>query len=167
MENGTENKNPATHGKRSAHAVATAKRKRIMIIAAVCLISVVIMAIAIPNCGGGTQGIEVISETLVTTPYYAAINGYLYPILLVKVKNTSNVTKKVSFEANFYADGNLLGSGLADFVTLAPGRRGYSRSAERQGLSFTYKPRIHLQDNQVERLLLTRLSLVRKRGIFI
>ena len=65
MENGTENKNPATHGKRSAHAVATAKRKRIMIIAAVCLISVVIMAIAIPNCGGGTQGIEVISETLV------------------------------------------------------------------------------------------------------
>lgn len=50
MENGTENKNPATHGKRSAHAVATAKRKRIMIIAAVCLISVVIMAIAIPNC---------------------------------------------------------------------------------------------------------------------
>lgn len=121
MENGTENKNPATHGKRSAHAVATAKRKRIMIIAAVCLISVVIMAIAIPNCGGGTQGIEVISETLVTTPYYAAINGYLYPILLVKVKNTSNVTKKVSFEANFYADGNLLGSGLANFVTLAPG----------------------------------------------
>ena len=121
MENGTENKNPATHGNGRAHTVDTAKRKRIMIIAAVCLISVVIMAIAIPNCGGGTQGIEVISETLVTTPYYAAINGYLYPILLVKVKNTSNVTKKVSFEANFYADGNLLGSGLSDFVTLAPG----------------------------------------------
>ena len=121
MENGTENKNPATHGNGRAHTVDTAKRKRIMIIAAVCLISVVIMAIAIPNCGGGTQGIEVISETLVTTPYYAAINGYLYPILLVKVKNTSNATKKVSFEANFYADGNLLGSGLSDFVTLAPG----------------------------------------------
>ena len=86
MENGTENKNPATHGNGRAHTVDTAKRKRIMIIAAVCLISVVIMAIAIPNCGGGTQGIEVISETLVTTPYYAAINGYLYPILLVKVK---------------------------------------------------------------------------------
>lgn len=121
MENGTENKNPATHGNGRAHTVDTAKRKRIMIIAAVCLISVVIMAIAIPNCGGGTQGIEVISETLVTTPYYAAINGYLYPILLVKVKNTSNTTKTVSFEANFYADGNLLGSGLANFVTLAPG----------------------------------------------
>lgn len=121
MENGTENKNPATHGNGRARTVDTAKRKRIMIIAAVCLISVVIMAIAIPNCGGGTQGIEVISETLVTTPYYAAINGYLYPILLVKVKNTSNVTKKVSFEANFYADGDLLGSGLANFVTLAPG----------------------------------------------
>lgn len=50
MENGTENKNPATHGNGRAHTVDTAKRKRIMIIAAVCLISVVIMAIAIPNC---------------------------------------------------------------------------------------------------------------------
>lgn len=145
MENGTENKNPATPGKRSAHAVATAKRKRIMIIAAVCLISVVIMAIAIPNCGGGTQGIEVISETLVTTPYYAAINGYLYPILLVKVKNTSNVTKKVSFEANFYADGNLLGSGLSEFVTLAPGDEAVIKAQSDKGYlllrshEYTYK----------------------------
>lgn len=145
MENGTENKNPATHGNGRAHAVATAKRKRIMIIAAVCLISVVIMAIAIPNCGGGTQGIEVISETLVTTPYYAAINGYLYPILLVKVKNTSNATKKVSFEANFYADGNLLGSGLSEFVTLAPGDEAIIKAQSDKGYlllrshEYTYK----------------------------
>lgn len=145
MENGTENKNPATHGNGRAHTVDTAKRKRIMIIAAVCLISVVIMAIAIPNCGGGTQGIEVISETLVTTPYYAAINGYLYPILLVKVKNTSNVTKKVSFEANFYADGNLLGSGLSDFVTLAPGDEAVIKAQSDKGYllltshEYTYK----------------------------
>lgn len=145
MENGTENKNPATRGNGRAHTVDTAKRKRIMIIAAVCLISVVIMAIAIPNCGGGTQGIEVISETLVTTPYYAAINGYLYPILLVKVKNTSNVTKKVSFEANFYADGNLLGSGLSDFVTLAPGDEAVIKAQSDKGYllltshEYTYK----------------------------
>lgn len=145
MENGTENKNPATHGNGRAPTVDTAKRKRIMIIAAVCLISVVIMAIAIPNCGGGTQGIEVISETLVTTPYYAAINGYLYPILLVKVKNTSNVTKKVSFEANFYADGNLLGSGLSDFVTLAPGDEAVIKAQSDKGYllltshEYTYK----------------------------
>lgn len=145
MENGTENKNPATHGNGRAHTVDTAKRKRIMIIAAVCLISVVIMAIAISNCGGGTQGIEVISETLVTTPYYAAINGYLYPILLVKVKNTSNVTKKVSFEANFYADGNLLGSGLSDFVTLAPGDEAVIKAQSDKGYllltshEYTYK----------------------------
>lgn len=145
MENGTENKNPATHGNGRAHTVDTAKRKRIMIIAAVCLISVVIMAIAIPNCGGGTQGIEVISETLVTTPYYAAINGYLYPILLVKVKNTSNVTKKVSFEANFYADGNLLGSGLSDFVTLASGDEAVIKAQSDKGYllltshEYTYK----------------------------
>ena len=145
MENGTENKNPATHGNGRAHTVDTAKRKRIMIIAAVCLISVVIMAIAIPNCGGGTQGVEVISETLVTTPYYAAINGYLYPILLVKVKNTSNVTKKVSFEANFYADGNLLGSGLSDFVTLAPGDEAVIKAQSDKGYllltshEYTYK----------------------------
>lgn len=145
MENGTENKNPATHGNGRAHTVDTAKRKRIMIIAAVCLISVVIMAIAIPNCGGGTQGIEVISETLVTTPYYAAINGYLYPILLVKVKNTSNATKKVSFEANFYADGNLLGSGLSDFVTLAPGDEAVIKAQSDKGYllltshEYTYK----------------------------
>lgn len=145
MENGTENKNPATHGNGRARTVDTAKRKRIMIIAAVCLISVVIMAIAIPNCGGGTQGIEVISETLVTTPYYAAINGYLYPILLVKVKNTSNVTKKVSFEANFYADGNLLGSGLSDFVTLAPGDEAVIKAQSDKGYllltshEYTYK----------------------------
>lgn len=145
MENGTENKNPATHGNGRAHTVDTAKRKRIMIIAAVCLISVVIMAIAIPNCGGGTQGIEVISETLVTTPYYAAINGYLYPILLVKGKNTSNVTKKVSFEANFYADGNLLGSGLSDFVTLAPGDEAVIKAQSDKGYllltshEYTYK----------------------------
>ena len=145
MENGTENKNPATHGNGRARTVDTAKRKRIMIIAAVCLISVVIMAIAIPNCEGGTQGIEVISETLVTTPYYAAINGYLYPILLVKVKNTSNVTKKVSFEANFYADGNLLGSGLSDFVTLAPGDEAVIKAQSDKGYlllrshEYTYK----------------------------
>ena len=145
MENGTENKNPATHGNGRARTVDTAKRKRIMIIAAVCLISVVIMAIAIPNCGGGTQGIEVISETLVTTPYYAAINGYLYPILLVKVKNTSNATKKVSFEANFYADGNLLGSGLSDFVTLAPGDEAIIKAQSDKGYlllrshEYTYK----------------------------
>ena len=145
MKNGTENKNPASHGNGRAHTVDTAKRKRIMIIAAVCLISVVIMAIAIPNCGGGTQGVEVISETLVTTPYYAAINGYLYPILLVKVKNTSNVTKKVSFEANFYADGNLLGSGLSDFVTLAPGDEAVIKAQSDKGYllltshEYTYK----------------------------
>ena len=146
MENGTENKNPATHGNGRARTVDTAKRKRIMIIAAVCLISVVvIMAIAIPNCEGGTQGIEVISETLVTTPYYAAINGYLYPILLVKVKNTSNATKKVSFEANFYADGNLLGSGLSDFVTLAPGDEAIIKAQSDKGYlllrshEYTYK----------------------------
>lgn len=145
MENGTENKNPATHGNGRAPTVDTAKRKRIMIIAAVCLISVVIMAIAIPNCGGGTQGIEVISETLVTTPYYAAINGYLYPILLVKVKNTSNVTKKVSFEANFYADGNLLGSDLSEFVTLAPGDEAVIKAQSDKGYlllrshEYTYK----------------------------
>ena len=145
MENGTENKNPATHGNGRARTVDTAKRKRIMIIAAVCLISVVIMAIAIPNCGGGTQGIEVISETLVTAPYYAAINGYLYPILLVKVKNTSNTTKTVSFEANFYADGNLLGSGLSDFVTLAPGDEAVIKAQSDKGYlllrshEYTYK----------------------------
>ena len=45
----------------------------------------------------------------------------LYPILLVKVKNNSSSTKKVSFEANFYADGQLLGEDQADYVTLAPG----------------------------------------------
>ena len=67
------------------------------------------------------NGISVLEEQLVTDVIYTVIGNNLYPILLVKVKNNSSSTKKVSFGANFYADGQLLGEDQADYVTLAPG----------------------------------------------
>lgn len=66
------------------------------------------------------HGIDILEEQLITNPY-TIIGDNLYPIVIVKVKNTSNSTKKVSLEANFYSDGNLLGSDQASFVTLSPG----------------------------------------------
>ena len=86
-------------------------------------------------------------------PYFSRHNGDSYPEL--RRRNTrdrsylrdtrNNTTKKVSFEANFYADGNLLGSGLSDFVTLAPGDEAIIKAQSDKGYlllrshEYTYK----------------------------
>lgn len=101
------------------------------IIAAIAVVAVIII-IAL-SFGNGMSGIEIVEEHLVTNPYYAIIGNNLYPIVVVKVKNTSNTTKKVSFEANFYADGNLLGSDQASFVTLAPGDEAFLHAQSNKG----------------------------------
>ena len=101
------------------------------IIAAIAVVAVIII-IAL-SFGNGMSGIEIVEEHLVTNPYYTIIGNNLYPIVVVKVKNTSNTTKKVSFEANFYADGNLLGSGQASFVTLAPGDEAFLHAQSNKG----------------------------------
>lgn len=95
-------------------------KKKWLIVAGVAL-AIVLVIVFIPQLtGGGHNGITVEQEEFVTD--IRALNGnYIFPILALKVKNTSLSTKKVSVEANFYADGNLLGSGLARYVTLASG----------------------------------------------
>ena len=103
------------------------KKIAVAIVAAVIVVALVII-IAVSVGGNSMNGIEIVGEQLVTDPYYTTIGDYL-----VKVKNTSNTTKKVSFEANFYADGNLLGSDQASFVTLAPGDEAFLHAQSDRG----------------------------------
>lgn len=92
------------------------KRWWFWVIVVVAIVGIVLLLI--PN----TNGIDVQQERLITDNTLETVVGNnMFPVLAVTVKNTSSVTKKVSFEANFYADGELLGSGYADYVTLAPG----------------------------------------------
>lgn len=110
-----------------------ARRKKVIIaIIAIIVVVVIVISIAV-SLGNSMNGIEIVGEQLVTDPYYTTIGDYLYPIVVVKVKNTSNTTKKVSFEANFYADGNLLGSDQASYVTLAPGDEAFLHAQSDRG----------------------------------
>ncbi len=110
QENSSDNNlSPSQTKNNSPHADDNARKKKIVagvVVVAVVIAIVIIIAVSLGNSMGG---IEIVGEQLVTDPYYTTIGDYLYPIVVVKVKNTSNTTKKVSFEANFYADGNLLG----------------------------------------------------------
>lgn len=110
-----------------------ARRKKVIIaIIAIIVVVVIVISIAV-SLGNSMNGIEIVGEQLVTDPYYTTIGDYLYPIVVVKVKNTLNTTKKVSFEANFYADGNLLGSDQASYVTLAPGDEAFLHAQSDKG----------------------------------
>ncbi len=110
---------------KSANNVNAEKNKKVIfvVIAIVALIVIIYLLSNASMCSTSTSlnGISVLEEQLVTDVIYTVIGNNLYPILLVKVKNNSSSTKKVSFEANFYADGQLLGEDQADYVTLAPG----------------------------------------------
>jgi hypothetical protein len=105
------------------HHVVISK-KNIWIGIAIVAVAVILAIIIIPQISGdnsnSSNGISIVQEELITS-YHAIEGNHLFPILAIKVKNTSKKTKKVSFEANFYADDNLLGSAQADYVTLAPG----------------------------------------------
>lgn len=116
----------------SPHADDNARKKIVagVVVVAVVIAIVIIIAVSLGNSMGG---IEIVGEQLVTDPYYTVIGDNLYPIVIVKVKNTSNTTKKVSFEANFYADGNLLGSDQASYITLAPGDEAFLHAQSDRG----------------------------------
>lgn len=113
------------------------KSKKIIFISVAIIAIIILLVVFIPlvkdNKANGNNGIEIIEEQLVTNPLYAIEGNYLYPIIVIKVKNTSSVNKKVSFEANFYADGNLLGSDQADYVTLTPGDETYLKAQSDNG----------------------------------
>lgn len=124
----------------SAAVKQTAKKQKIIFIvtAIVALIVIIYLLSNMSTCSTSTslQGISVVEEELVTDLNYAVIGESLYPILLVKVKNTSSTTKKVSFEANFYADGELLGDDQASFVVLAPGDKAILKAQSNRGYKF-------------------------------
>lgn len=124
----------------SAAAKQTAKKQKIIFIvtAIVALIVIIYLLSNMSTCSTSTslQGISVVEEELVTDLNYAVIGESLYPILLVKVKNTSSTTKKVSFEANFYADGELLGDDQASYVVLAPGDEAILKAQSNRGYKF-------------------------------
>lgn len=109
------------------------RNKRIIAAIAIVVVVAIIIIVAVVVGGNSMHGIDIIGEQLVTDPYYTVIGDNLYPIVVVKVKNTSNTTKKVSFEANFYADGNLLGSDQASYVTLAPGDEAFLHAQSDRG----------------------------------
>ena len=74
-----------------------ARRKKVIIaIIAIIVVVVIVISIAV-SLGNSMNGIEIVGKQLFTDPYYTTIGDYLYPIVVVKVKNTSNTTKKVSF----------------------------------------------------------------------
>lgn len=117
----------------SPHGDDNARKKKIVTgLVAVAVVIAIIIIIAV-SLGNSMNGIEIVGEQLATDPYYTTIGDYLYPIVVVKVKNTSNTTKKVSFEANFYADGNLLGSDQASYITLAPGDEAFLHAQSDRG----------------------------------
>ena len=106
--------------------------------AIVALIVIIYLLSNASMCSTSTslKGISVVEEELVTDLNYAVIGESLYPILLVKVKNTSSTTKKVSFEANFYADDELLGDDQASYVVLAPGDEAILKAQSNRGYKF-------------------------------
>ena len=124
----------------SAAVKQTAKKQKIIFIvtAIVALIVIIYLLSNMSTCSTSTslKGISVVEEELITDLNYAVIGESLYPILLVKVKNTSSTTKKVSFEANFYADGELLGDDQASFVVLAPGDEAILKAQSNRGYKF-------------------------------
>lgn len=126
-----------THNNVSETAKRVAKKQKIIFIvtAAVCLIILLYMLTNTAMCdtSPSMKGIAVVEEQLVTDYRYAIIGDSLFPILVVKVKNNSASTKKVSFEANFYADGALLGEDQASFVTLEPGDEAFLHAQSDKG----------------------------------
>lgn len=124
----------------NAAAKQTAKKQKIIFIvtAIVALIVIIYLLSNASMCSTSTslKGISVVEEELVTDLNYAVIGESLYPILLVKVKNTSSTTKKVSFEANFYADGELLGDDQASYVVLALGDEAILKAQSNRGYKF-------------------------------
>lgn len=101
---------------------------------------IIAIAITVVNSLAG-NGITVVEERL----YNVNSSSYTYPALALDVKNDSSSTKKVQVEVNFYADGELLGSGESSLVVLAPGDtttlravcdHGYLRVFEK---TYTYK----------------------------
>ena len=124
----------------SPHADDNARKKKIVagvVVVAVVIAIVIIIAVSLGNSMGG---IEIVGEQLVTDPYYTVIGDNLYPIVVVKVKNTSNTTKKKR-------SGKLYNA--------CPRRRSLSARPERQRLPHVVLSRILLQDHQVACLLLT------------
>ncbi|MFR5833266.1 MAG: FxLYD domain-containing protein [Acutalibacteraceae bacterium] len=100
---------------------------------AIAIVVAIIIIIATVAGGNSMSGIKIVEEQLITEPYYTMIGNNLYPIVVVKVKNTSNKPKKVSFEVNFYADGKLLGDGLSEHITLAPGDEAFIHAQSDKG----------------------------------
>lgn len=128
------------NGNVAATAKTAARKQKIILIltAAVCLIILIYLLTNTAMCdtSPSMKGIEVVEEKLVTDAVYTIIGESLYPILLVKVKNNSSSTKKVSFEANFYADGQLLGNDQANYVTLEPGDEAILQAQSDKGYKF-------------------------------
>ncbi|MCH5152171.1 MAG: hypothetical protein J1F65_05910 [Clostridiales bacterium] len=88
------------------------------------VIIVLVVVIVITICfsdGSSSDGIKIVEEKLVTTGLQVVKGNYIFPIVSIRVKNTSSVAKNVSFEVNFYANGELLSSDQAEYITLAPG----------------------------------------------
>ena len=116
---------PAQNSEVAATAKRIAKKQKILLIVSAAVMIIILLYTltntAMCDTSPSVKGITVIEEKLVTDISYAVIGDSLFPILLVKVKNNSSSTKKVSFEANFYADGELLGEDQASYVTLGPG----------------------------------------------
>lgn len=104
------------------------------------IIAALVIVIIVAS-SGGNNGITVIEERI----YNVNSSSYTYPALAVEVRNDSSSNKKVSVEVNFYADGELLGSGQADYVTLAPGDKTTLRAICDKGYlwifekNYTYK----------------------------
>lgn len=110
----------------------------IAIVIVVIIATILTVVFSLPTVGRALKGIEIVEEAIVTNPYYCAINDYVYPIVILKIKNNSLRTKKVSFEVNIYADGELLGSDQSSYVTLAAGDESYIHAQSDRGYFIAY-----------------------------
>lgn len=108
-------------------------------IVVVVIVSAILIGVySSPTAGIALKGIDVVEEAIVTNPYYCAIGDYVYPIVVLKKKNNSLSTKRVSFEVNIYADGELLGSDQSSYVTLAAGDESYTHAQSDRGYHIAY-----------------------------
>lgn len=114
---------------------------------AIIVLAAVVLIVYIVDTGGlnAGNGIKIEKEELITNQLETIVGNNMFPIVAITVTNTSSTVKKVSFEANFYANGELLGDGQASYVTLAPGdkatlkaqcERGYRFGVQKE---YTYK----------------------------
>ena len=101
----------------------------------IVVVVVVALIIVLVSDADTHQGIKIVDEQFIASGLQATKNNSIFPIVQVTIKNTSNTTKTVWFDVNFYANGELISSDSSTLITLAPGDQATLKAQSSHGYS--------------------------------